>query len=34
MLDAKYVRDHLDEVRAAMESRCESWDVNAFCGAR
>ncbi len=30
MLDAKYVRDNIDAVRAALENRCASWDVSQF----
>ena len=30
MLDARYVRENLDEVSAAMKSRKASWDIDAF----
>jgi len=30
MLDIRYVRDNLDEIRAAMESRKTDWDSQAF----
>ena len=30
MLDAKYVRDNADAVRAAMSSRGDAWDIDAF----
>ena len=30
MLDAKFVREHPDDIRKAMQSRGDSWDVDAF----
>ncbi len=32
MLDARYVREHSDAVRAALADRASSWDLDAFIG--
>ena len=34
MLDARFVRENIDAVRAAMADRHSNWDFASFLGAR